>query len=175
MKRDEELGDSYTFLAIDRTSKLILTHQIGKRDSSNTRIFASKLREAIYGDCHITSDGFAPYTQAMPVTLWDKDITFAQLVKVFGSQTRKRRKSIFAGTDNQHHQETDLRRPDRFADLHVARRTFEFVGSHVDSPVHPLDQCVQQVGSSPRSGRGVVDCVLQFLPSVYDAENNASG
>jgi IS1 family transposase/transposase-like protein len=87
MKRNEELGDSYTFLAIDRTSKLILTHQIGKRDSSNTRIFASKLREAIYGDCHITSDGFAPYTQAMPVTLWDKDITFAQLVKIFGSQT----------------------------------------------------------------------------------------
>ena len=89
MKRGEEFGDSYTFLAIDRKSKLIVTHQIGKRDSSNTRIFASKLREAIYGDCHITSDGFAPYTQAMPVTLWDKDITFAQLIKVFGSQTAR--------------------------------------------------------------------------------------
>jgi IS1 family transposase/transposase-like protein len=89
MQRSEELGDNYTFLAIDRESKLILTHQIGKRDSSNTRIFASKLREAIYGDCHITSDGFSPYTQAMPVTLWDKDITFAQLIKVFGSQTQR--------------------------------------------------------------------------------------
>jgi transposase-like protein/IS1 family transposase len=89
MRRSEVLGDSYTFLAIDRTSKLILTHQIGKRDSGNTRIFASKLREAIYGDCHITSDGFAPYTQAMPVTLWDKDITFAQLIKVFGTQTAR--------------------------------------------------------------------------------------
>jgi IS1 family transposase/transposase-like protein len=89
MKRGEEFGDSYTFLAIDRTSKLILTHQIGKRDSGNTRLFASKLREAIYGDCHITSDGFSPYTQAMPVTLWDKDITFAQLVKIFGTQTQR--------------------------------------------------------------------------------------
>jgi transposase-like protein len=37
LKKGEEFGDNYTFLAIDRTSKLILTHQIGKRDSSNTR------------------------------------------------------------------------------------------------------------------------------------------
>lgn len=87
MHRSEELGDSYTFLAIDRTSKLILTHQIGKRDSGNTRLFVSKLREAIIGNCHVTSDGFAPYTQSVPVALWDKEITFAQLIKVFGKQT----------------------------------------------------------------------------------------
>jgi IS1 family transposase len=87
MHKSEELGDNYTFLAIDRTSKLILTHQIGKRDSSNTRLFMSKLREAIAGHCHVTSDGFAPYTQTVPITLWDKDITFAQLIKVFSKQT----------------------------------------------------------------------------------------
>jgi transposase-like protein/IS1 family transposase len=87
MKKSEEVGDSYTFLALDRTSKLILTHQIGKRDSSNTRLFCSRLREAIAGKCHITSDGFAPYTQSVPVALWDKEITFAQLIKVFATQT----------------------------------------------------------------------------------------
>jgi IS1 family transposase/transposase-like protein len=86
-KKSEELGDSYTFLAIDRSSKLILTHQIGKRDSSNTRLFVARLREAIAGNCHITSDGFSPYTQAVPVALWDMDITFAQLIKVFATQT----------------------------------------------------------------------------------------
>ena len=87
LKKGEEFGDNYTFLAIDRTSKLILTHQIGKRDSSNTRLFVSRLRSAIAGNCHITSDGFAPYTQAVPVALWDKEITFAQLIKVFATQT----------------------------------------------------------------------------------------
>jgi len=87
MGRSEELGDSYTFLAIDRTSRLILTHQIGKRDSSNTRLFCSRLREAIAGHCHVTSDGFSPYTHSLPVALWDKDITFAQLIKVFSKQT----------------------------------------------------------------------------------------
>ena len=50
-------------------------------------MFVSRLREAIVGRCHITSDGFAPYTQAVPVALWDIDITFAQLIKVFGKQT----------------------------------------------------------------------------------------
>jgi IS1 family transposase/transposase-like protein len=87
MGRSEELGDSYTYLAIDRTSKLILTHQIGKRDSSNTRLFVSKLREAFAGNCHVTSDGFSPYTHSLPVALWDKNITFAQLIKVFSKQT----------------------------------------------------------------------------------------
>jgi transposase-like protein/IS1 family transposase len=87
MGRSEELGDSYTFLAVDRTSKLILTHQIGKRDSSNTRLFVSKLREAFAGNCHVTSDGFSPYTHSLPVALWDKNITFAQLIKVFSKQT----------------------------------------------------------------------------------------
>lgn len=77
MHRSEELGDSYTFLGIDRDSKLILTYQIGKRDSGNTRIFCSKLRDAIAGNCQITTDGFAPYKQSMPVTLWDKEIKFA--------------------------------------------------------------------------------------------------
>jgi IS1 family transposase/transposase-like protein len=87
MKLDESLGDSYTFLAIDRDSKLVLCHQIGKRDSGNTRVFVSRLRDAIVGKCHVTSDGFSPYTQAVPVALWDKDITFAQLIKVFSKQT----------------------------------------------------------------------------------------
>ena len=87
LKKGEEFGDNYTFLAIDRTSKLILTHQIGKRDSSNTRFFVSRLRDAIAGNCHITSDGFSPYTQSVPVALWDKEITFAQLIKVFATQT----------------------------------------------------------------------------------------
>jgi IS1 family transposase len=87
MKRDESLGDSYTFLAIDRDSKLVLCHQIGKRDAGNTRYFMSRLRDAIIGKCHITSDGFSPYTQTVPITLWDKDITFAQLIKVFSKQT----------------------------------------------------------------------------------------
>jgi IS1 family transposase/transposase-like protein len=86
MKRGEEMGDSYTFLAIDRDTKLILTYQIGKRDSSNTRIFCSKLRETITGKCQVTTDGFAPYTQSVPVALWDMDISFAQLIKIFGKQ-----------------------------------------------------------------------------------------
>ena len=86
MKRDEELGDSYTFVAIDRDTKLILTYQIGKRDSSNTRIFASKLRDATGDDFQITTDGFAPSSHAIPAALCDKQIRFAQLIKVFGKQ-----------------------------------------------------------------------------------------
>jgi IS1 family transposase/transposase-like protein len=86
MKLGEQLGDSYTFLAIDRDTKLVLTYQVGKRDMASTRVFVSKLRDAIQGNCQITTDGFAPYTHALPVALWDKDIHFAQLIKIFGKQ-----------------------------------------------------------------------------------------
>jgi IS1 family transposase/transposase-like protein len=86
MNRGEELGDSYTFLGIDRKSKLILAHHVGKRDASSTRIFVSKLRDAIVGNCHINTDGFSPYTHYLPVALWDKNISYAQIIKIFGSQ-----------------------------------------------------------------------------------------
>jgi IS1 family transposase/transposase-like protein len=87
LRKDDDFGDCYTFLAIDCDSKLVLTHQVGKRALGHTYQFASRLREAIAGNCHVTSDGFRPYESAMPAALWDKNISYAQLVKIFGKRT----------------------------------------------------------------------------------------
>jgi IS1 family transposase/transposase-like protein len=89
LNKDEDFGDSYTFLAIDSESKLVLAHETGKRVTGHTYRFASKLREAIAGDCHITSDGFRPYEMAIPTALWDKNISYAQLIKIFGKGTQR--------------------------------------------------------------------------------------
>jgi IS1 family transposase/transposase-like protein len=87
LRKDDEFGDCYTFLAIDRDSKLVLSHQVGKRALGHTYQFASKLRDAIAGDCHVTSDGFRPYESAIPTALWDKQVSYAQLIKIFGRKT----------------------------------------------------------------------------------------
>lgn len=85
-----EKGDCYVFLAIDRDSKLILTYELGKRTLGTTRLFASKLRDAITGNCQITTDGFTPYQTAMPVALWDRHIDYATIVKIFGAEQHSR-------------------------------------------------------------------------------------
>ncbi len=87
LRKDDAFGDCYTFLAIDRDSKLVLSHQVGKRALGHTYQFASKLREAIAGDCHVTSDGFRPYESAIPTALWDKQVSYGQLIKIFGKKT----------------------------------------------------------------------------------------
>jgi IS1 family transposase len=59
---DQNLGDSYTFVAIERNTKLVLNFALGKRDQATTDIFIEGLRHATASEhFQITSDGFAPY------------------------------------------------------------------------------------------------------------------
>jgi len=81
---DQNLGDAYTFVAIERHSKLVLNIALGKRDKSTTDVFVEGLRDALHPACkfQITTDGFGPYKTAIADTL-DKRVDFAQLIKVY--------------------------------------------------------------------------------------------
>jgi IS1 family transposase len=79
---DQNLGDCYTFVAIERNSKLVLNIAMGKRDQVTTDIFIENLRHATRGEFQITTDGFAPYRTAIPNTLEDR-CDFAMLIKVY--------------------------------------------------------------------------------------------
>ena len=63
---DPNLGDAYTFVAIERHSKLILNFALGKRDQRTTDSFIEGLRDATARTpFQITTDGFAPYRSAI--------------------------------------------------------------------------------------------------------------
>jgi len=79
---DQNLGDAYTFVAIERHSKLVLNIAMGKRDQATTDVFIEGLRHATRGEFQITTDGFAPYKTAIPNTLEDR-CDFAMLIKVY--------------------------------------------------------------------------------------------
>ena len=80
---DPNLGDCYTFVAIERHSKLVLNIAIGKRDQRTTDVFVEGLRHATARErFQITTDGFAPYRSAISNTLEDR-CDFAQLIKVY--------------------------------------------------------------------------------------------
>jgi len=81
---DQNLGDAYTFVAIERHSKLVLNVALGKRDQATTDAFAEGIRHATaHGSFQITTDGFAPYRSAITTTLHDRITGFAQLIKVY--------------------------------------------------------------------------------------------
>jgi IS1 family transposase len=80
---DPSLGDAYTFVAIERHSKLVLNIALGKRDASTTNIFVEGIRQATApSHFQITTDGFAPYRHAISTTLHDR-ADFAMLIKVY--------------------------------------------------------------------------------------------
>ncbi|MFL5328898.1 MAG: hypothetical protein ACJ8C4_08270 [Gemmataceae bacterium] len=80
----EEMGDAWTYVAMERTTKLVLCHHVGKRDSDNTWQFAWMLDEATSGKFQLTTDGYRPYRSAMSDTFQGR-ASFAQLVKVYST------------------------------------------------------------------------------------------
>jgi IS1 family transposase len=60
-----DIGDQWTFIAIDGTSKAILAHRTGKRDTHNTRMFVDDLRERVVGAPESSSDAFRAYPGAI--------------------------------------------------------------------------------------------------------------
>lgn len=86
----EELGDSWTFIAVERTTKMILAHKVGKRDGQTTRDFLNDLKDAVSSRFQITTDGFGTYTNGVPM-VFGNQCDFAQLVKNYeSSQTETR-------------------------------------------------------------------------------------
>lgn len=80
---NETIGDAYTFVAIERHSKLVLNFALGRRNQPTTDIFIEGLRGATAPqDFQMTTDGFGPYRSAITTTLHDR-VDFAQLIKVY--------------------------------------------------------------------------------------------
>ncbi len=81
---DQNLGDCYVFVAIERHSKLVLNIAIGKRDQRTTDVFVEGVRHATASTpFQVTTDGFGPYRSAITTTLHDRLTGFAQLIKVY--------------------------------------------------------------------------------------------
>ncbi len=83
---DSEIGDAYTFLAVERDSKLLLAHHVGRRTSRDANIFAAKLSAAVSADrFQISTDGFEGYPAALEAHLGGQ-IDYAPLVKSYSGE-----------------------------------------------------------------------------------------
>lgn len=79
----EDVGDSYCFVGIEGTTKLILTWHLGRRTAEDAQRFSEKLSRATSGRFQVTTDGFKPYRTAIPRAFGNR-VDFAQLIKEYG-------------------------------------------------------------------------------------------
>lgn len=86
--RDDEddfrIGDQYTWVAMDRESKLVLSYVVGKRSGQNALALMTDLCGRLAGRPQITTDGFVAYVGAVE-DAFGADADFAQLVKIYAS------------------------------------------------------------------------------------------
>lgn len=77
------MGDPYCFVAMERTTKLVLNLALGRRTQVTTDAFIEGLRAATGRQrFQISTDGFQPYKSAIAITPSDR-CDFAQIIKVY--------------------------------------------------------------------------------------------
>jgi len=81
---DPHVGDAYTFVGIERNTKLILAWHLGERGMEDTEAFTEKLDYATSGRFQLTTDGWKPYENAVSYSLGTR-VDYAQLIKVYAN------------------------------------------------------------------------------------------
>jgi transposase-like protein/IS1 family transposase len=79
---DPLIGDAYTFVGMERNTKLVLAWHMGQRDGANTEAFTEKLDRATSGRFQLTTDGFGAYPDAVSYSLGTR-VDYAMLIKVY--------------------------------------------------------------------------------------------
>jgi IS1 family transposase len=84
--RDEtERGEQYTFLAVDRRSKLIISWLTGKRSRENADSFLLDLKSRMAGRFQLNTDGWAIYSKGggAVASIFGREVDFATETKFF--------------------------------------------------------------------------------------------
>ena len=94
-KTDPELGDAYTWIALERENKLALSWHLGRRTAADASLFMAKLSAAAKGPTgkageslpyQLTTDGFNAYPEAVAKHLGG-DVDYGMLIKTYSSET----------------------------------------------------------------------------------------
>jgi transposase-like protein len=78
-----EWGDTYTWIALDAETKLMISYLVAKRNGPSALEFVTDLSHRVAGRLQVTSDAFKPYIGAIE-ECFGADVDFAQLIKIYG-------------------------------------------------------------------------------------------
>jgi IS1 family transposase len=80
-----ELGDQYTFIALDPITKLVPVFVVGKRDHANAFRFIRELRARVPGHIQLSTDGYKPYLEAVE-RYFGGNVDYAQIIKNYAPE-----------------------------------------------------------------------------------------
>lgn len=86
-----EMGDVWTWVSICADSKLVPAWYIGDRDAEAAMFFMDNLAKRLAHRVQLTSDGHAPYLEAVEGA-FGADIDYAMLVKIYGQSPEAQRR-----------------------------------------------------------------------------------
>ena len=88
-KAAEGAGDVWTWTALERNTKLILSYEVGDRSGATAIEFMDDLRARLANRVQLTTDGHKAYLEAVEGAFGD-DVDYAMLVKLYGEATGQR-------------------------------------------------------------------------------------
>lgn len=77
-----ELGDVWTFCAIDSDTKLVPSFKVGKRDNVTANAFVADVASRMANRVQISSDALRAYVDAIELS-FGSDVDFAQIIKTY--------------------------------------------------------------------------------------------
>ena len=80
-----EVGDFYTWVAMDAETKLVPSFLVGKRDSAHANAFISDLASRLENRIQISSDGLRAYVEAVEAS-FGSEVDYAQIVKSYEAE-----------------------------------------------------------------------------------------
>ena len=93
LKGRDDVGDTWTWIAIDSKSKLVPCFHVGKRDATDAYKFINDLAERLASRVQLTSDGLKAYLEAVEGA-FGSEIDYAQLIKLYGNEQGTAGKSV---------------------------------------------------------------------------------
>ncbi|MDA3859425.1 MAG: IS1 family transposase [Roseovarius sp.] len=85
----EGAGDVWTWTAIDRDHKMILSYEVGDRSGATAIEFMDDLRARLANRVQLTTDGHKAYLEAVEGA-FGGDVDYAQLIKLYGDATGRK-------------------------------------------------------------------------------------
>jgi len=89
---NEDSGDSWTTVAFERNTKLVIAHQVGERDTTTICTLLQKLADYTTGRFQLSTDGLAAYKLNVPFMLRDR-VDFGVIIKQFANTQKAGRYS----------------------------------------------------------------------------------
>ena len=161
------MGDVWTWIAIDRDSKLVPTWRVGDRTERTGRPFIKDLRSRIDGRFQLTSDGHWPYIEAVGYGC-GLTVDYAMLVKNYGEDQRIGGDRVCVGL----RKTKILGEPDLEQVSTSISERHNVTPEDVHEAVHALDQRLLEEGRLPSARGGALLHVLQLLPDPQVVESD---